>query len=345
MICSRRMIESQIVRFGGPEVFKIVEKPSPAVGPGQVRIKVSAAGVNFADVQMRMGLYPEAPHVPFVPGYEVAGVIAELGAGVNGFRRGERVLAACRFGGYSDEIVLPAWQVRPTPRRLSDEEAAAIPISFMTAWVALITMGRIREDDRVLVPGAAGGVGSALVQLAAHAGAQVVGAVGSPEKKDIVRGLGAGQVLTYAELESREGADDRSFSLIIDARGGAALKDSLRRLSPGGRVVSYGVSSMVSGQRRSMPRTLWSLLKTPILTPIGLAMANKGVFGLNMLKLFETPDGMAILTEALDGTLEGFQSGRFRVHVGKVFPLAEVGAAHAFLQSRKSIGKIVLSCR
>jgi NADPH:quinone reductase-like Zn-dependent oxidoreductase len=339
------MIETQIVRFGGPEVFRIVEKPSPVVAPGHVRIKVSAAGVNFADVQMRMGLYPEAPHVPFVPGYEVAGVIAELGAGVDAFRKGERVLAACRFGGYSDEIVLPAWQVRPTPRRLSDEEAAAIPIAFMTAWVALITMGRVREDDRVLVTGAAGGVGGALVQIAAHAGAQVVGVVGSAEKKEIVRGLGAGQVLTYAELDGRDGTDDRGFSLIVDARGGAALKDSLRRLSPGGRVVSYGVSSMVSGLRRSIPRTLLSLLRTPIFTPIGLAMSNRGIFGLNMLKFFDTPEGMSLLTEALDGTLEGFQSGRFRVHVGKVFPLAEVGAAHAFLQSRKSVGKIVLSCR
>jgi NADPH:quinone reductase-like Zn-dependent oxidoreductase len=135
----------EITRFGGPEVFRLVDRPSPLLGPGTVRIKVSAAGVNFADVMMRMGLYPEAPRVPFVPGYEVSGVIAETGPGVTGFRAGERVLAACRFGGYTDELVLPATQVRPTPRRLTDVEAAAVPVAFITAWIALVEMGRVRR--------------------------------------------------------------------------------------------------------------------------------------------------------------------------------------------------------
>lgn len=350
----------QIPRFGGPDVLRLVEGPAPEIRPGCVRIKVSAAGVNFADVQMRMGLYPEAPRLPFVPGYEVAGVLTETGPGVTELRSGERVLAACRFGGYTDELVVPAAQVRPTPRRLSDVEAAAVPIAFMTAWVALVEMGRVREDDKILIPGAAGGVGSALVQLAVRAGARVVGLVGSEAKKDAVKALGAEQVHTYEEFadgatrgslrggrgRSRGSADpaDGTFSLILDARGGAALKDSIRRLSPAGRIVSYGVSSIVTGQRRSIARTILALLKTPVHTPIGLAMGNMGIFGLNMLKLFDTPAGLTLLTSSLESVLEGFNEGRLKAIVGKTFPLAEARGAHRYLQERRNVGKVILTC-
>jgi NADPH:quinone reductase-like Zn-dependent oxidoreductase len=332
----------EISRHGGPDVFRLVDRPQQALTPGTVRIKVSAAGVNFADVMMRVGLYPEAPRVPFVPGYEVSGVVAETGPGVTGFRIGERVLAACRFGGYTDELVLPAAQVRPTPRRLTDVEAAAVPVAFMTAWIALVEMGRVRDDDTVLVPGAAGGVGSAIVQVAARAGARVTGVVGSASKKETVKSLGAEKVFTFDEFAGTP--VEKEYTFILDARGGKPLKDSMRRLAPTGRVVSYGVSSLVTGPRRSLPRTVLGLLQTPFHTPIGLAMANAGIFGLNMLKLFDTPAGLALLARALEGVLEGFSEGKLKAVVGKVFPLAEAGRAHAYLQGRKSIGKVVLSC-
>ena len=338
------MVQVQIARVGGPEVLRAIEVPSLPLLPDHVRIKVSAAGVNFADVHLRMGLYAEAPRIPFVPGFEVAGVVAEVGPGVRTFRRGERVLAACRYGGYSSEVVLPGAHVRRTPRKLSDKEAASIPIAFMTAWIALMEMARVREGDRVLVPGAAGGVGTAIVQLAARAGAQVVAVVGSAEKKEAVRALGASQAFTYAELDVRDHADARDFTTILDARGGPYLKDSIRRLAPGGRVVSYGVSSLVSGRKRSIPHALRRLLQTPLLTPIGLAMANKGVFGLHMLKLFDTEQGMGLLIKAMDGILEGFQAGLFKAVVAKSFPLASAGDAHAFLQARRNFGKVVLTC-
>jgi NADPH:quinone reductase-like Zn-dependent oxidoreductase len=185
-------------------------------------------------------------------------------------------------------------------------------------------------------------VGSAIVQLAAHAGAQVIGLVGSSEKKDVVRALGAAHALTYDEFRDRSGPDD--FDVILDARGGSDLKDSMRRLAPGGRVVSYGVSSLVSGHTRSIVKTVFRLLKTPLLTSIGLQMGNQGIFGLNMLKLFDTAQGMELLMKALDWTLEGFENGWYRATVGRVFPLAEAGAAHMYLQSRKNTGKIVLRC-
>jgi NADPH:quinone reductase-like Zn-dependent oxidoreductase len=338
------MIQVQIARVGGPEVLRAVEVPSPPLLPDHVRITVSAAGVNFADVHMRMGLYTDAPRMPFVPGYEISGVIAEVGPGVRSLRRGERVLAACRFGGYTSEIVLPAAHVRRTPRKLSDKEAASIPIAFMTAWVALFEMGRVREGDRLLVPGAAGGVGTAIVQLASRAGAQVVAVVGSSEKKEKVRALGASQAFTYAELGARDRPDVRDFNMILDPRGGPFVKDSMRRLAPAGMVVCYGVSSLVSGRTRSIPHAIRRLLQTPLLTPIGLAMANKGVFGLNMLKFFDTEQGMRLLMKAMDGMLDGFQAGIFKPVVGKSFSLANAADAHAYLQARKNFGKVVLIC-
>jgi len=176
--------------------------------------------VNFADVHMRMGLYVEAPRTPFVPGFEVAGVIAEVGPGVRTFRRGERVLGACRFGGYTSEIVLPAAQVRRTPRRLSDKEAASIPIAFTTAWIALFEMARVREGDRVLIPGAAGVWALHSSNLPPARAPTFVAVVGTQEKKEGVRALGASQALTYAELAARRSADAGNFTVVLDARGG-----------------------------------------------------------------------------------------------------------------------------
>jgi NADPH:quinone reductase-like Zn-dependent oxidoreductase len=350
------MTSIQITRFGGPEVLRAVDSPSPPLTPDGVRIAVKAAGVSFADVQMRMGLYPEAPRPPFVPGYEVAGVVMEVGPRVGLFRPGDRVLAVPIFGGYTTEIVLPEAQVRATPAHLDDAEAAAIPVSFLTAWMALVDMARVRPGDRVLVPGAAGGVGMAAVQIAARAGGSVIGLVGSAAKREAVLSLGAREVFTYEEWTGRGGTGGsgprgrrtrtamaiREFDVIVDPRGGASLRDSLRRLAEGGRVVSCGVSDIVRGPRRSVIRTLATLLRTPILNPIGLGMRNQGVFGMNVLRLFDTESGMRIASRAMDAILEVFRQRGFRVIVGGKWPLARAGDAHAFLQSRMSVGKLVL---
>jgi NADPH:quinone reductase-like Zn-dependent oxidoreductase len=337
----------QIPRFGGPEVLRLIEAPSPPLVPGAVRIEVTASGVNFADVMMRLGLYPEAPKPPFVPGYEIAGVVTEVGPGTAGFAAGDRVLAACRFGGYASEVVLPALQCRMIPAHLSDAEAAAVPVAFLTAWVALEEMARAREGDSVLIQGAAGGVGTAAVQIAARRGAEVTGLVGSEAKRDAVLALGAREVFTYGEWDApaadRAGRTGRRFNVILESRGGSRVKQAYKLLSVGGRLVTFGVSAMVTGSRRSIPRVLGELLRTPRFNPIGLAMSNAGVFGLNMLSLFDTERGLSLLMRAMDAVLEGFERGAFKVLVGKKFPLREAGAAHAFLTGRSNVGKIVLT--
>jgi NADPH:quinone reductase-like Zn-dependent oxidoreductase len=330
-----------IPRFGGPEVLRVVEIPPARLAPDSVRIRVGASGINFADVQMRMGLYPEAPKLPFVPGFEIAGTVTEAGAEAKDLRPGDRVMGFTRFGGYTTEIVVPAEFVRRTPASLTDAEAAAIPAAFATAWISLMEMARVRSGDRVLVPGAAGGVGSAMVQVAVRAGAEVMGLAGSSAKKDFVLSLGAREALTYDEWEQKKGSF-QPFDVVLEPRGGAHVRASMAALAPGGRVVCYGVSSMVTGLKRSIPRTLAALLKTPLLTPIGLAMSNLGIYGVNLLKYFDSERSRSAVAEALGRVLDGFEKGAYRSTVGGTWPLEEVRKAHAFLQSRNATGKQVL---
>jgi synaptic vesicle membrane protein VAT-1 len=287
-------------------------------------------------------LYPEAPRPPFVPGFEFSGIVAELGPEAKGISVGDRVLGACKFGGYASEIVVPAVQVRKCPQHLSHAEAAAVPVNFLSAWVGLIEMARIRAGDRILVVGASGGAGTAMVQVASGQGARVVGLVGSEDKKQLAREIGAAEVWTYREWREGPAGSAEGFDVVMDPRGAAGLRDSMRRLAPAGRAVSFGVSSLVQGLRRSLPRVLFQLLQTPVFTPIGLSMTNRGIHGLNLLKLFDGASGMSLLRNAMDRVLEGFEQRRFRVIVGKIFPLREAAAAHLYLQSRRSTGKLVL---
>jgi NADPH:quinone reductase-like Zn-dependent oxidoreductase len=339
------MIEMQIARFGGPEVFRALERPSPPLPPRCVRVAVAAAGINFAEVQMRVGLYPEAPRPPFTPGFEIAGRVTEVAPGVDGVRIGDRVMAVTVFGGYATEVVVPAWQVRRIPPGLPDAEASAIPVAFATAAVALHEMARVRAGDRVLVVGAAGGVGTAAVQLASRAGASVTGLVGSEAKRATVLALGAREVFTYTAWADRAraagGAAPR-FDVVLESRGGRPLRESLGRLAPAGRLVSFGFSSMLAGPRRSLMRAAATMLATPILPILGLVMRNQGVFGANLLKLLADDEGRAVVTRAFDAVLRGFEDRTLAAVVDRTFPLAEAGAAQEHLRSRASVGKVVL---
>ena len=320
--------------------MRLMEMSSVPLAPDLVRVRVGASGINFADVQMRLGLYPEAPRCPFVPGFEIAGTVSEVGAGVSSLRAGDRVFGFTKFGGYATEIVVPAVFLLKTPSSLTDIEAAAIPAAFATAWISLMEMARVRPGDRVLAPGAAGGVGSAAVQVATRTGAEVVGLVGSAAKKDFVLSLGAREVFTYEEWELRK--DSRLFDVVLEPRGGAYVRPSLAVLAPGGRVVCYGVSSLVSGLRRSIPRTILSLLHTPLLTPIGLAMSNQGIYGVNLLKYFDSEESRKTVSIALERVLDGLEKRLYRAVVGRTWRLADAGKAHEFLQSHQATGKQIL---
>ena len=262
---------------------------------------------------------------------------------VVGLREGDRVLAGTKFGGYTTEIVLPASQVRLTPKQLSHEEAASIPVNYMTAWVALEEMGRVRKGDRVLIQSAAGGVGVAAVQIAREAGAHVVGLVGSPSKADVVKSLGAAEVRTNDDWEKGTDAEHGGFDIILDPVGGESMKRSFRRLAAGGRVICFGASSAIGGPKRSLTKVVRFFAQTPLYTPFKLMDENKGVYGLNMLGLFGPQGATPIMNRSLDRVIEGFNQGRYKAVVGKTFPLSEGGAAQEYLQGRSNVGKVILS--
>jgi NADPH:quinone reductase-like Zn-dependent oxidoreductase len=272
--------------------------------------------------------------------------VTEVAHGIEQPGVGDRVLALTVFGGYATEVVVPAWQVRSIPAGLPYVEAAAILVAFAAAAVALHEMARVRSGDRVLVVGAAGGVGTAAVQLAARAGAEVMGLVGSEGKKAPVIALGAREVFTHAEWAARTGAGGHAepcrFDVVLESRGGRSLRSSLGLVGPAGRLVSFGFSSLIGGPRRSIVRAASTMLATPRIGMLRLVMRNQGVFGANLLKLLSDERGRPVVVRAFDRCLEGCANGTLRPVVDRTFPLAEAGAAQEYLQSRASVGKVVL---
>ena len=241
---------------GGPEVLQVQERPDPPVGPGEVRIAVKAAGINFADTMARVGLYPDAPKPPCVLGYEVAGEVESRGRGGRASCKvGDRVMAGTRFGGQAELVTVPADQVLPLPERLSFEQGAAFPVNYGTAYAALIVMGSLREGDRVLIHAAAGGVGIAATQIARNVGAEIFGTA-SPSKHDAIRAQGVAHAIDYRsqdfEAEVMRITGGEGVDLIIDALGPTSFRKDYRLLRPGGRLVMYGAlrGSTKAGGRR-----------------------------------------------------------------------------------------------
>jgi NADPH:quinone reductase-like Zn-dependent oxidoreductase len=250
----RGMRKVVIHRAGGYERLQIEEAAAPVPGAGELRVDVSAIGVNYADCVIRMGLYASAKEYvgwPITPGFEVAGVVSAIGAGVDGWALGQPVMAVTRFGGYAGQICVPAAQVFTPPAGLATAEAAGLPTIFLTADHALHTLARAGRGEWVLVHAAAGGVGSALVQLAARAGCRVVGVVGGAHKVAAARALGAELVIDRSQpglWEQARRAAPAGFAAIFDANGVSTLRASYQHLAPAGRLVVYGFHSMLPRQ-------------------------------------------------------------------------------------------------
>ena len=331
-----------IPRHGGAEVLEMREAPDPVPGDGEVRIRVRAAGINFADILARIGLYPDAPKPPVVVGYEVAGVVDAVGAGVTSVHEGDRVVALTRFGGYSDVVTVPAAQAYRFPERLSDAEAAAVPVTYLTAAIALYRMAAITAGETVLVHNAGGGVGIAATQLARLRRATVIGTA-SAAKHDALRSFGVDHAIDYrhanVEEEIKRLTRGRGVDVILDPIGGSSFGASYRMLAPLGRLVMLGISSM-SGERRNTWRVLQSWWAMKPFSPLSLINRNRGVFGLNVGHLWEERRQLQPLMEMLLAELD---AGRLVPVVARTFPLERAGDAHRFIQNRSNIGKVVLT--
>jgi NADPH:quinone reductase-like Zn-dependent oxidoreductase len=326
-----------IAEHGDPSVLQVQERPEPRPGPGQVRVAVRAAGVNFADTLARVGLYEDAPKVPSVVGYEVAGEIAEVGEGVDATRVGERVMAGTRFGGYAEQVAVSAADTIPLPDRLSFEEGAAIPVAYATAWAALHGFGSLRAGEKVLVHAAAGGVGIAAVQLARRAGAEVHGTA-SPAKHARLAELGIDRAIDYRAGGWWKGLG--AYDVVLDAIGGASFARSYALLRPGGRLIAYGASSIQEGETRSMrrvaPQALRMLRGFNLIKQLG---DSKSVIGLNMLRLWDDRGTLAPWIAPLSDALA---DGTIAPVVHAAVPFARAPEAHRIIAARENVGKVVL---
>jgi NADPH:quinone reductase-like Zn-dependent oxidoreductase len=334
-----------IIAAGGPEVLRLLDRPDPEPAAGEIRVRTRFAGVNFADVAARLGIYPDAPKTPSVVGYEISGTIDKLGSGVDAksFAPGDRVLAMTMFGGYAELCCVPADAARRIPDGMSDEEAAALPVNYLTAYHMLKYLTTLGPGDRVLIHAAAGGVGIAAIQLAKSAGAEIFGTA-SAAKHKFLRGIGVAHCIDYTtsdfkhevlRLTKREGVD-----VVLDALGGSALAKSYAVLRAGGRLFTYGFSRAAPGERRALLTVAAEFLRMPTFKPLTLMNDNRAVLGVNMNGVARRrPD---LLGRELDALLSLFKAGTIRPRVDRVFPLADAGAAHRFIQERRNVGKVLL---
>jgi len=332
-----------IRRHGAPEVLEVEETSDPVPGNGEVRVRVRAAGVNFADLLARLGLYPDAPKPPLVVGYEVAGYVDAVGAGVAHRRAGDRVVALTRFGGYADVVVVPAGLTFPLPSTLGEAEAAAIPVSYLTALTALYRMANVVAGETVLIHGAGGGVGIAATQLARLRRARIIGTA-STGKHDALRSFGVDHIIDYRHVdvaaEVRRLTGGRGVDVVLDPLGGSSFDTSYRLLAPLGRLVMCGVSSVAPGRRRSWWRALRAVQSMPRFKPISLMNNNRGVFGLNLGHLWSE---VRHLTTAMELVLQEIAAGRLHPVIARTFLLEHAAVAHRFLHDRANIGKVVLT--
>ncbi len=332
-----------IPRTGGPEVLELRESPDPVPGAGEVRVRVEAVGVNFADVMARMGMYRGGLAVPGVPGFEVAGRVDATGAGVLGLAAGDAVVVGLRSGGYSDVVVVPESHAMRVPSNVSMEAAVTLPVNYVTAWLTLIWLGNVRRHERVVIHSAGGGVGLAAIQIARWRGAEVIG-LASAWKHDRLREEGADHCVDYRaedfaprvmELTGGRGAD-----VVLDSSGGNSFRRSYECLAPLGRLFLCGVAGLAPARtRRIVPALLW-WLRLPRFGPLRLMMENRGVFGIHVGQLWERRE---VLQEIMEDVLYLTSDGTLRPVIDRTFPLEEAAAAHTYLQDRRNFGKVLLT--
>jgi len=332
-----------VTKNGGPNVLKIQEKPDPVPEKEEVKIRVKACGINFADILTRKGLYPDAPPKPCVIGYEVSGIVESVGDNVDKNVIGKSAFALTRFGGYSDVVVVPVFQAIEKPVSLTFEQAAALPVNYLTAYQLLVVMGSLKKGESVLIHNAGGGVGLAALDIAKKIGATTFGTASSNKHVFLMkRGLDYAidyRTQDWAEV-LKQLTEGRGVELIIDPMGGKSWKKSYQALRRTGRLGVFGISTASKAKSGGKLRLLKIIFQTPKFHPIRLMNGNKGVFGVNLGHLWREGPKVKQWIEAI---LEGVKEGWIRPHVDKVFPFEQVSDAHTYIEQRENIGKVVLA--
>jgi NADPH2:quinone reductase len=329
-------------KHGGPSVLRFSRRPEPAPGPGEVRVRIETVGLNFAEVLSRKGLYRWAPELPYVPGMEAYGVIDAAGEGVGRRGVGEKVLVGAQFGCYAEAAVVPEAQALPAVDFYSSEENAAFLVNYMTAWVALFEMARLRAADSVLIHAAAGGVGSAAVQLAKRFGCTVFGTAGSDEKIDLLKKLAVDHAVNYRrqdfEAEIRAKTDGRGVDVVLELVGGEVYRKSLNLLAPFGRIVVAGFAGL--HLTRWNPVSWWQAWRAlPKARLLDMGVRSYGVLSTHLGYLLSD---MAVLRQSWESLRSFVEVNQIRPVIGATFRFDEMARAHDLMESRRSFGKIVL---
>ncbi len=332
-----------ITRFGPPEVLQFRELPAPVLAPGSIRVRVRTIGMNFADVMARLGVYPSIPSPPFVPGIEFCGDVIELAPGVRSVRRGDRVMGFSRQGAYAEEVCVPAEFVRRVPAGMSDHEAASFSVTYLSAYHGLRTLGQVGPGETVLVHAAAGGVGTAALQLLKHWRARTIATASTDEKLDVARQHGATETILSGNgriadrLRALTGG--KGIDVVLDSVGGTLFRDSWKSLAPMGRYVLFGFASVTGPRRLGRWRLLKEAAATPLIYPPTLPSRNVSLMGFNLYFLAERS---AYLQAAAEALLKLWKAKAVAPVIGAVFPFDKIVDAHAWMQSRRSTGKIVI---
>ena len=327
---------------GDIDVLKIQEKPDPTPRDDEVVIRVRAAGLNFADILARQGLYPDGPSKPCVMGYEVSGVVDAVGKDVNSSFVGKSVVAMTRFGGQSELIPVKATQMFEKPEKLTFEQGAAIPVNYLTAYALLVVMGSLHEGESILIHNAGGGVGLAALDIAKQIGAETYGTA-SPGKHKFLTERGLDHPIDYRKQDWQpqlmQLTNGRGVDLIIDPIGGVHWKKSYSALRHTGRLGMFGVSTASANGISGKLKMLKAVIQMPRFHPLGLLNKNRGVFGLNLGHMWHEPEKVALWMRDI---LRGVDEEWIRPHVDQAFSFDDVGKAHRRLEERKNIGKVVL---
>ena len=327
---------------GDIDVLKVQQKPDPTPKDDQVIIRVRAAGLNFADILSRQGLYPDSPRKPCVMGYEVSGVVEAIGKNVNSSFKGKSVAAMTHFEGQSELVAVNATQIFEKPARLTFEQAAAIPVNYLTAYALLVVMGSLHAGESVLIHNAGGGVGLAALEIAKKIGAVTYGTA-SPGKHDFLTKHGLDHAIDYRKQDwlpiLKDLTNGRGVDLVIDPIGGAHWKKSYAALRATGRMGMFGISAVSATGITGKLNFFKEVLRTPRFHPYGLLNKNRGVFGLNLGHMWHEPEKVAVWMRDI---LRGVEEGWVNPYVDRAFSFEEAGAAHRYLEERKNIGKVVL---
>ncbi|MER3523538.1 MAG: alcohol dehydrogenase [Ignavibacteria bacterium] len=332
-----------VTKYGGPEVLEIRDAPIPTPQPDQILVKVRAIGLNFADVMGRFGVYPGTPQPPFILGLEFSGDVVAVGSNVTTFKGGERVMGYSRHGSHAEYVCVNEKLATELPTNMSYEEGASFLVVYLTAYHGIVRLANIRKGEKLLVHAAAGGAGLATVQLGRHLGAEIFGTAGTEEKVEIARSHGAHHAINYnthdfAE-EIRRITKNYGVDVVMDAVGGLVYDKSWNLLAAMGRYILYGLAA-VAGKgalNKLKAAGVMSIMK-PIFPP-QLMSANKGIFGFNLGTL-KGKEGY--FREAAEELLKLYGLGVLKPVIGKIFPFTEIVEAHRALQTRQTVGKVVV---